>query len=243
MATQILCYGFDISAPTAPVIAAGTVSGSMGVGNYSYVTTFTTIFGESLPSPISNVTTTGTGSMNVSSIAISADGNVTRRNLYRTTSGGSTYLFLAQIPGNATTTYTDIIADGALGAAAPTINTASSREIARGVFVLSTPSVVPVANGLVANVAQTQAAGTPLTGEINIVATVAVAGDSCLLPGLYANNIGLCVTVRNNGANATNVFPAVGQTINALAANTALSVAAGTTVNFISTSASNWRSY
>lgn len=242
-ATQITCMGFDISAPSAPVIAAGSGSGSLLGGNYSYQVTFVTIFGESLPSAASNVTTTTTGSMSVSSIAVDASGNASARKLYRTTSGGTSYLLLATIAGNVTTTYTDTTADGSLGAAAPTQNTASSREIAKGIFVCSQPQAVAVASGLTANAGATQATGTLLTGEVNIVATVAAAGNSLLLPALNANNIGLTMTVRNNGANSTNVFPAVGQTINALAANTAIAVASAATLNFVGVSASNWQTY
>ncbi len=48
---------------------------------------------------------------------------VTSRKLYRTTAGGSTYLLLATLADNTTTTYTDNIADASLGAAAPSTNT------------------------------------------------------------------------------------------------------------------------
>jgi uncharacterized phiE125 gp8 family phage protein len=49
--------------------------------------------------------------------------SVTARKLYRTAAGGSTYLLLATIADNTTTTYTDNIADASLGAGAPTTNT------------------------------------------------------------------------------------------------------------------------
>jgi hypothetical protein len=49
---------------------------------------------------------------------------VTSRKLYRTAAGGSTYLLAATIADNSTTTYTDSLVDGSLGAAAPTVLTA-----------------------------------------------------------------------------------------------------------------------
>ena len=60
------------------------------------------------------------------------------------------------------------------------------------------------------------------------VTTVATTGDSVKLPPSVAGSV---VFVYNSGANSMNVFPATGETINALAANTALAVAAagGTT--------------
>lgn len=51
----------------------------------------------------------------LTSIPVSSDAQVTARNLYRTTSGGARFYFLAKINDNTTTTFTDNIADLALG--------------------------------------------------------------------------------------------------------------------------------
>jgi hypothetical protein len=51
----------------------------------------------------------------LTSIPVSSDAQVTARNLYATTSGGSRFYFLAKINDNTTTTFTDNIADMALG--------------------------------------------------------------------------------------------------------------------------------
>ena len=63
------------------------------------------------------------------------------------------------------------------------------------------------------------------------IATVATAGDSVKLPPA---KVGMEITVINQSATATgpNVFPATGETINALAANTAIAVAPQTVLIF-----------
>lgn len=68
----------------------------------------------------------------VSGIPIGGTG-VTSRKLYRTVAGdGGNHLLVATIANNVATTYLDAIADGALGAAAPTANTASDGVVADG---------------------------------------------------------------------------------------------------------------
>jgi len=54
--------------------------------------------------------------VNLSSIPVSSDAQVTGRKLYRTTAGGATFYWLATINDNTTTTFVDNIPDIALGA-------------------------------------------------------------------------------------------------------------------------------
>lgn len=61
----------------------------------------------------------GSGRITLSSIALGPTGTTARR-LYRTTAGGSTYKYLGIISDNVTTTFADNVADGSLGAEAPT---------------------------------------------------------------------------------------------------------------------------
>jgi hypothetical protein len=97
-----------------------------------------------------------------------------------------------------------------------------------------------VANAITARAGGGQALATPLTATINRVTTVATAADSVLLPAARA---GAFVTVINAAAaNAMNVFPQTGQVINALAANTALSVVANRTVTFFCAVDGTWNS-
>lgn len=90
-------------------------------------------------------------------------------------------------------------------------------------FAASGLQTLSYQTGIVAHAGGGQGAATPLTAMLCFVATVATAGDSLLLPAAVP---GLEITVINESATATgpNVFPQSGQTINALAANTAIAV-------------------
>lgn len=93
-------------------------------------------------------------------------------------------------------------------------------------------------DGIVARSGGGQALATVLTSKFNRIITVAVAADSALLPPAVA---GLAVTVRNDGANAANIFPQNnGDIINALAVNTALSVGAASTTTFRCYTTGKW---
>lgn len=62
----------------------------------------------------------------------------TARKLYRTIAGGSTFFLLATVSDNTTLTYTDNVADGALGAAIGAIN----NEVPRPRFIESNSSIL-----------------------------------------------------------------------------------------------------
>ncbi len=120
---------FDASntepAPSAPTVAlAGAGAGNVDNGAHRYRATFVTADGETDGGVISAAVTTTAGDGRVAVSAIPLGGSaVTSRKLYRTIAGGTTYLLLATIADNTTTTYTDNIADASLGAACPTTNT------------------------------------------------------------------------------------------------------------------------
>lgn len=125
--TQLNQIGYNLSAPgSAPTTVFSGLGGLLGNGNYQYKVTFTTINGESLPSAASIAGNPGTATGSCA-LTLIPTGNafVTGRKLYRTTAGGSSFLLLSTIANNTTTTFNDIAADGTLGAAAPTVNTAN----------------------------------------------------------------------------------------------------------------------
>lgn len=96
------------------------------------------------------------------------------------------------------------------------------------------------ADNLTAHAGGGQVPGTPCTGILNRFTTVATAADSALLPPSIA---GADITVVNAaGVNSMNVFPAVGDAINALGANAAFALAAGKTVTFYCVTAGQWHS-
>ena len=110
------------SAPTATLSA---VAGLVTAGSHRYCVTFVTADGETDAGVVSNAVTTilaTHGKVVLSAIPLGGSA-VTSRNLYRTEAGGTTYLKLAAIADNTTTTYTDNIADTSLTTAAPSTNT------------------------------------------------------------------------------------------------------------------------
>ena len=86
----------------------------------------------------------------------------------------------------------------------------------------------------------TQATGVLVTRSITRVTTVGTAGDALTLPPAAP---GLSLVVINAAAaNSMDVFPAVGDAINALSANQQLAVAANKTVLLFCAVAGTWNS-
>lgn len=115
-------------APGAITAALGSpaAAGNVDDGAHRYLATFVTADGETEAGEVSAAVTVADKTVNgkVALTAIPLGGSaVTSRKLYRTAAAGSTYLLLATIADNATTTYTDNIADASLGAGAPSANT------------------------------------------------------------------------------------------------------------------------
>jgi len=122
-----LDIGHAEPAPQAPSIAlAGAGAGSVDNGSHRYLVTFVTAGGETeagTPSvALSVVDKIANGKVSVTAIPLGGSA-VTARKLYRTQSGGGTYLLLATLADNSTTSYTDNTPDSALGAGAPAVNT------------------------------------------------------------------------------------------------------------------------
>lgn len=99
------------------------------------------------------------------------------------------------------------------------------------------PFHASASTGIVAFAGGGQANATLLNGDINVVNTVATAADSTVLPNAVA---GREITVTNASANSMAVFPAVGDNINALGANTSLAVAAGKTSTLLCALKGQW---
>lgn len=96
------------------------------------------------------------------------------------------------------------------------------------------------ANALTAKAGGGQSGATLCSADYNRFTTVASAADSALLPAAIA---GREVVVINAAAtNAMNIFPATGENINALSANTAISLAADKTMRFFCAVNGTWNS-
>lgn len=120
--------------PDAPTVARLTPAapGALSAGAYRYRVTFVTAEGEtdggqastavSILDPVTN------GQVRLTDVPLGG-AEVTARRLYRTVANGSAYLLLATIANNTATTYTDNIADTALGVGIPLVNTTSDPQL------------------------------------------------------------------------------------------------------------------
>lgn len=132
------CRIDDVGSEPAPgaitvAMASPAVAGNVDNGAHRYLCTFVTAQGETEAGVVSSAVTVADKTVNgkVQLTAIPLGGSaVTSRKIYRTAAGGSTYLLLATIADNTTTTYTDNTADSGLGAGAPTTNTTSDPLLA-----------------------------------------------------------------------------------------------------------------
>lgn len=113
-----------IDRPLEPVVAE-SVAG-LPNGAYTYRVTFVTALGETEGGDVSNSITVALKKILLTSIPVSLNSAVTSRKLYRTAASGEQHKLLATLSDNVTTTYLDNIADGSLGANAPTPATAVS---------------------------------------------------------------------------------------------------------------------
>jgi len=84
-----------------------------------------------------------------------------------------------------------------------------------------------------------QGSAVALTTGYNRITVCATAADSVKLPAATA---GKEVKIKNNGAAYASVFPATGEVIDTLAANTSVSLPAGGTISFYCVVAGTWES-
>lgn len=122
------------SLPDTPTASLSTDSGVVTNGTHSVTVTFVTALGESLPSAASNIVTvvdnSDDGRVTVSPLPTGPVGT-TARNLYMTAAGDAPpWKFAKTVANNTDTSTTVNVADGALGAAAPTTNTAVVASLA-----------------------------------------------------------------------------------------------------------------
>lgn len=120
-------------------------------------------------------------------------------------------------------------------------DSADTQTIATGNIALSVGYVRrSAADGLTAHAGGGQGSALQLAREINRVTTVGTAADSVKLPVSVA---GMAITVINaDPANAMNVYGQTGDVINALTANTPISVASNKTITFFCAVAGTWNS-
>lgn len=111
------------------------------------------------------------------------------------------------------------------------------RLLGTGRLLVASGNVVrSVEAGITASTTQTQGQQ-PLTKDINEVDVVANANDVVTLPLAQA---GWSITIRNNGANALQVFPASGDAINGGSVDASVTLAAGWSATYKAVDTVNW---
>jgi len=108
--------------PTACTAAINVTAGNLN-GSYEYAVTFITASGETLQGPDAIAVTPVNQQVNLTAIPLGGTGT-TQRKIYRQKNGTGPYQLVTTIADNTTTTYTDNIADGSLGANAPAADSA-----------------------------------------------------------------------------------------------------------------------
>ena len=93
------------------------------------------------------------------------------------------------------------------------------------------------ATAITAGTTQTQAGATALTVSINVVTTVAVAGDGVRAPD---GDIGDSLDILNLGANSLEVYPPTGGRINQLSTNTGFALAPSTACTLKKFTSTRW---
>lgn len=143
--------------------------------------------------------------------------------------------------GRVNTLYIDDVAVTSSAAELNLIDTAIAGTNVPGKAVIYGASgeiVNSVTNVITAFATGGQASAVPLTADINSITVCATAGDSVKLPSATA---GRRVQVSNLGAAHAAVFPASGDLIDALAANTSISLAVGGSITFTCAVAGSWK--
>jgi hypothetical protein len=114
------------------------------------------------------------------------------------------------------------------------VSGATSTTTLNGLVVDSISAAVSAAGA-------TQATATALVSNINNVTVVAAAADGVRLPTAVA---GMRILVRNSDAADTlKIYPATGGQINALGSNAAYSLTAGSTIELMATTATQWYTF
>jgi sugar lactone lactonase YvrE len=166
--------------------------------------------------------TNGTGTITVGQSTVSQTTNIQAG----ATSSGSTKTMNIGTAGLSGSTTTINIGSAVSGA--------TSTTTLNGLVIDSISAAVNAAG-------TTQASATGLVSNINNVTVVTAAAAGVRLPTAVA---GMRILVRNSdSADTLSIYPATGGTINALAANAAFTLAAGSTTELMATTSTQWYTF
>jgi uncharacterized phage protein gp47/JayE len=147
--------------PSAPTAAINVTAGNLN-GSYEYAVTFVTASGETLQGADSAAVAPVNQQVNLTAIPIGGTGT-TARKIYRQKNGTGSYQLVTTISNNTATTFTDNVADGSLGAAAPTVDTA--HDVTVGATAVKIGAAGNVAGGAISILADVPAGTLAVTNS------------------------------------------------------------------------------
>lgn len=185
-----------VAAPAAPdaAMVVPDTPGSVDDGDHSYVATFTTVAGETDPSPASAVVNVADQTVNGQvevTLEEPEDDTVTGWNLYRTVAGDvGNHKLVANIPLEDGPVFVDDVADGSLGADAPTGNTAGGTAVEGGVVLAQVRMVASGGGAATAVIRETDGAGRILAK----LAALDGQADQARLPVRFSGRVHVLLT-------------------------------------------------
>jgi len=210
---------------TSPSLTTPSMSGASATGTISFTssTTSSVTLGTSQTSGTLIIGgTSGTGTQTIGRSTVSQQIDIQAG----ATASGSTKTINIGTAGLSGST-TNI----AIGSA---VSGATSRTTLNGIVIDSISAAVSAAG-------TTQGTATALVSNINNVTVVTAAAAGVILPTAVA---GMRILVRNSdSADTLSIYPATGGTINALAANAAFTLAAGSTIELMATTTTQWYTF
>jgi hypothetical protein len=207
-----------VGALTGAATTAGTVT-TAAQPNITSVGTLTGLGVNGTVTAVAFTANTGVFTGNGSGLSAIAGANVTGTVSSATTAGTVT-----------TAAQPNITSVGTLSSLSSSGNITAPNLIANtGMFISSVNAAVSAAG-------TAQGDATALTTQINVVSTVA-SGAGVRLPTAVA---GMRVTIMNTAANTLAVYPATSGIINSAAANVAFSQVAGSRLDFVAVSTTQW---
>jgi sugar lactone lactonase YvrE len=230
------------------------VQGNLAVQSNAYVDGTFTVQGN-----ITNAGTASVGSLSVTG-GISVSASTSNINLGTSLTsgtwavGGTSGTGIITVGQSTVSQTTNIQAGATASGSTKAINigtagvSGSTTTISIGSAVSGATSTTTL-NGLVVNsisaavsaAGTTQGTATGLVSNINNVTVVTAAAAGVRLPTAVA---GMRILVRNSdSADTLSIYPATGGTINALAANAAFTLAAGSTIELMATTATQWYTF
>jgi hypothetical protein len=194
---------------TAPTVAVNPAPGNLN-GTYRYAVTFVTADGESECGAETGPISPANQQVNLTNIPISTSSKVTARRIYRTAAAAADIVLkqlVVTINDNTTTTYTDNVADGSLGASVPRIDTTGA-VIYRNSARIASASQTTTVFGFNANPNNTGYANTAFGAQAMMVNTTGYRNCAFGIFALSANTTG----ARNTAVGVHSV--GMSQTVN-----------------------------